>query len=261
MTTKYSYSRVGCYTNCPRSFKYRYIDHIKTIEEQNADNPLFLGTALHLGLETGNVESAIKDYKSHYFVLTDEIVNECIKLEYVIPKASALLPNGFCEEPIEDDDFIGYIDRLVPTYIDENGVKHFDLYDYKYCAEGSVPRYLASGQLSIYKWKFEQLNEDCIIDHLYFLIIPKVRIRQKKTETIHTFRARLREELENTNIRLEEVEYDPQKITEFLGEIDKIEVEEEFPKNITRLCDYCQYKEWCMSGDDSNILIDYENNI
>lgn len=259
MSTKYSYSRVGCYTNCPRSFKYRYIDGLRTIEDQNADNALFLGTALHLGLETGDVDGAIEDYKSHYFVITNEVINECIKLEYVIPKALELLPSGLCEEKLEDDYFIGYIDRLVPTYTDESGIKHFDLYDYKYCAEGSVARYLSSGQLSIYKWKFEKLNEGCVIDHLYFLIIPKVRIRQKKTETVQTFRIRLQEELEKTNIRLEEVEYNHDKIEAYFGEINRIETETEFPKNESRLCDWCQYKNWCLNGDDSDLLIDFEN--
>lgn len=257
MATKYSYSRVGCFTNCPRSFKYRYIDRLKTIDDQSADNALYLGTALHLGLETGDVGKAIEDYKSHYFVINNEIINECIKLEYVIPKALELLPSGMCEVQLDDDDFIGFIDRVVPTYCDENGVQHFDLYDYKYCAEGSVARYLESGQLSLYKWKFEKLYKKCVIDNLYFLIIPKVRIRQKKTETIQTFRLRLKEELEKTNIRLEKVDYNPNKVDDYFGEIDRIEAETEFPKNITRLCDFCQYKDWCMSGDDTDLLIDY----
>jgi hypothetical protein len=261
MSTKYSYSRVGCYTNCPRSFKYRYIDHLKTIEDQNADNALFLGTALHLGLETGDVNGAIEDYKSHFFVINNEIINECMKLEYVIPKALELLPSGLCEEKLDDDYFVGFIDRLVPTYTDKDGIKHFDLYDYKYCAESSVPRYLASGQLSLYKWKYEKLNEGHVIDHLYFLIIPKVKIRQKKTETVQTFRLRLLEELEKTNIRLEEVEYNPEKVDEYFTTISEIEQETEFPKNETRLCDWCQYKNWCMNGDDSDLLIDFENNI
>lgn len=259
MVTKYSYSRVGCYTNCPRSFKYRYLDHLKTIEDQCADNALFLGTALHLGLETGDVEKAIQDYKSHYYIINDEILNECIKLEYVIPKALELLPSGMCEVQLDDDTFVGFIDRLVPTYTDEDGIKHFDLYDYKYCAEGSVPRYLSSGQLSLYKWYFEKLNSGCVVDNLYFLIIPKIKIRQKKTETVQTFRTRLAEELEKTNIRLEKVEYNPEKINEYFGEINRIEAETEFPKNETRLCDWCVYKNWCMDEDDSDLLIDFEN--
>ena len=72
---RFSYSRVGCFAECPMKYKFRYIDKLKTIPEGNADNPLWLGLALHKGIETGSVEAALEEYKSHYNIITDENIN------------------------------------------------------------------------------------------------------------------------------------------------------------------------------------------
>ena len=56
---------------------------------------MILGTALHTGIEQG-VAQAVEFYQNSFPVLTDEHINEVIKLETMIPKAAALLPNAFC---------------------------------------------------------------------------------------------------------------------------------------------------------------------
>ena len=42
---------------------------------------------------------------------------------------------------------------------------------------------MESGQLHEYKYWFELTHPNCIIRNLYFLFVPKVKIRQKGTET------------------------------------------------------------------------------
>ena len=49
----YSYSRVSTYVNCPRQYKYRYIDKLKIYDDFEADNPLTIGTTIHLRNRTG----------------------------------------------------------------------------------------------------------------------------------------------------------------------------------------------------------------
>ena len=44
----YSYSKVTTYNNCPRQYKYRYVDKLKTYDDFEADNALIIGTAVHL---------------------------------------------------------------------------------------------------------------------------------------------------------------------------------------------------------------------
>ena len=121
-----SYSRVGCYGSCPYQYKLRYLDKLKTLPDQEPDNALYLGTAIHEAFETGNAEDAIKSYRSNYYMLTDAHINEEIKLEMLVPKVLALLPPAEWEVEISTDDFIGYIDRLVYLYTDDNGIAHYD---------------------------------------------------------------------------------------------------------------------------------------
>jgi len=44
----YSYSKVSTYNNCPRQYKYRYIDKLKVYDDFEADNALIVGTTVHL---------------------------------------------------------------------------------------------------------------------------------------------------------------------------------------------------------------------
>lgn len=254
---KFSYSRIECFASCPYKYKLRYIDKLKTLPDQKPDNALYLGTALHLGLETGSVDRAVEEYKSNYHIITDDNINEIIKLEFVIPKALELLPNGLCEVEIATDDFIGFIDRLCPTYVDENGVQHWDLYDYKYCT--NEERYKTSKQLHVYKYYYELTNPNNVIDHLYYLIIKKVGIRQKlkskPPETLNEFRDRLMEHLEATQLFLMEVEYEEQSITQFKECCQHLRTVTKFPKNCTKLCDWCEYKEYCESDGQIDYMI------
>ena len=101
-----SHSRIECFESCPYRYDLRYNKEVKTIPPDNADNALFLGTALHTGLEK-DVETAIREYYMNYPIITNEHINESIKLEYVISKAKATIPEGLHEVKIEDDDFVG----------------------------------------------------------------------------------------------------------------------------------------------------------
>lgn len=230
------------------------MEKLKTIPDQEADNPLYLGTAIHLAFETAKVQDAINNYKSNYYVITDLVENECIKLEYFIPKVLELLPQAECEVEISTPYFIGYIDRLVPLYTDDNGIKHYEIWDYKYCSEKSKEKYLVSPQLSLYKWYFEQTNPGTVVDHLRYVFIPKIGIKQKKTESLFEFRQRLQEYLEASEIKIVEVPYDDSSISRFEDCCKELDTITNFPKNETRLCGWCQYEPLCKRGEDWMIL-------
>ena len=86
-----------------------------------------MGTALHTGIEEG-VAQALEFYQNSFPVLTDEHINEMIKLEALIPKAAALLPpGGRFELPIGNADFIGFMDYLAPVFKDTFlGLNYYD---------------------------------------------------------------------------------------------------------------------------------------
>lgn len=250
---QFSYSRVECFAKCPKQYKYRYVDRLKTLPDQSPSNALYLGTAIHEAFETGNVEDAIASYRSNYYVLTDEHINEEIKLEYLIPRVLELLPPGECEIEVSTENFIGYIDRLVYLYTDENNIKHYSIMDYKY--SNAVDRYLESKQLHIYKAMFERTHLDSVVDSLYYVFVPKVAIRQKKTETLQEFRNRLQATLEETEIKIVEVDYCEESITQFESCCQALLTVNEFPKNETKLCDWCSYKAYCQSDGEVDWMI------
>lgn len=249
-----SHSRIEQFENCKFKYKLRYLEKLKTIPNDDPQNVLFLGTALHTGLEKG-IDEAIKQYYMSYPVITDAHVNEAIKLEAVIPKAAELIPKGEYEVKLENDDFIGFIDLLAPATIFERGVElhnQYDLYDFKY--SNNVSHYKESRQLHEYKYFFELLNPGKKIRNMYFLFVPKVNIKQKKTEDLGQFRKRLQEELNKVEPKLVQIEFDYTKVIEFMFGIKGVLEEQEFPKETGCLCNYCEYQDYCQKGNDFMLL-------
>ncbi len=250
-----SHSRIEAFGNCPFKYKLNYLDKLTTLPNDDPTNALYLGTAVHTGLEKG-VNAAIQEYYSKYPVIDDRHINEAMKLEVVIPKAAKLIPpGGEFEVKISDDDFIGFIDLLVPSTLFKREVElpnQFDLYDFKY--SNNVSHYKASKQLHLYKYFFEKLNPGKFIKNMYFLFVPKVNIKQKKTEDLGQFRKRIQEELEKAEPTVLPIEYDPNQVIEYLLDTKKVLEANEFPQEQGWLCNYCDFKDYCQKGIDFMLL-------
>lgn len=232
----------------------RYLDELTTLPTDNADNALYLGTALHTGLEKG-IDAAIKQYYANYTVITDEVINEAIKLEEMIKKAKKICPDGQHEVLIEDDDFKGFIDLLVPVrgFRDAEVPNVYDIYDFKY--SNNVENYLKSDQLHLYKYYFEKLNPDKKIRNLYFLFVPKVKVRKKReNESLMMYRKEINEALREAEPFIREVEYDHEKVIEFLIDTKHTVEATEFTKNYSWLCNWCEFKDYCKEGKDYMLL-------
>ena len=231
----------------------RYVERIGTIPNTDPDNALILGTALHTGIEKG-VAQGLEFYQNSFPVLTDEHINEMIKLEALIPKAAALLPpGGRFEVPIGDADFIGFIDYLAPVCrINSTDTEYFDLFDFKY--SNNSKSYMESGQLHEYKYWFELTHPGCRIRNLYFLFVPKVKIRQKGTETLIQFRDRLTEALADATPWVEPVQFDPFKVVDFLTDAKHLLEAACYPKKPNHFCGWCEYEEFCMKGWEYMLL-------
>lgn len=258
-----SYSRISTHEKCPYQFKLRYLDGLQTLPTDDPQSALVLGHALHTGIEK-DVTAAIEEYYGAYPIIDDRHVTEAMKLEYLIPKVKVVLPEGEHEVKIETDDFIGYIDLLAPVdgtiHYDEVGnidgfeTDVYDIYDFKY--SNNVSSYMESAQLHLYKYFFELTNPGKRIRNLYFVFVPKCQLRQKtkSNETLYEFRKRCMEDLESKEIRIEQVDYQPNKVIEYLIATKHCIEDSEFSKNPTRLCDWCDYKAFCQEGIDFMIL-------
>ena len=243
---QYSYSRADCFNKCPYQYKLRYVDRLVTIDEYDPRSPLILGTAVHTGIET-DVDSAIQFYYSQYPVITDTHIEEAIKLTNLIPKVKNILPaNGKFEVEILTPNFKGYIDYLYPL---DDGT--YGIIDFKY--SNNVDNYLKSNQLHIYKY-FAENTLHIKVSKIQFLFIPKIQIRQKKTESQIQFRKRLSEVLSESNPNLVPLAYDESKVDKFLNDVQTIQNTTVFTKNVTKLCDWCEFKNLCLKEDDIDML-------
>lgn len=276
-----SHSRIETFKKCPYQYKLKYIDNLDTLPTDDPTSPLILGHALHTGIEK-DVKEAVNEYYNAYPVITDKHVDEALKLEYWIPKVKDMLPaNGLHEVNIFDSDYIGFIDYLAPVekqlkynYKDNyetgyeweldindamDNTEYYDLYDFKY--SNNVRNYVDSEQLHLYKYYFEKLNPTKRIRNMYFMFIPKTQIRIKyknktnpKDETIQEFRKRIFEDMETKQIELLKIDYDPNKVIEFLTNTKHAIEANEFPKQESRLCDWCNFKEFCQDGIDYDLV-------
>ena len=235
---------------------------------------MIVGQAVHTGIEK-SLADAVNEYYLSYPIITDEHINEVMKMETVIPLARAAIPQGGqFEVEISDEDFRGFIDYLVPVSLnlDEKDVicsrcgekdclyensgtckkgKYgglYDIYDFKY--SNNVSGYKESAQLHLYKYFFERDNPEKKIRNLYFVFVPKVSIRQKKTETLQNFRGRLKEELSKVEVKVVQIGFSMDKVVGFLFEIKAVNEETEFPQEKSYLCKYCEYQEFCEKGWD-----------
>ena len=240
----FGYSAVSTFEQCPYRYKLRYIEQLETLPSDDPANALIIGTALHKAIET-DIDTAVQEYFDSYHVIDDLHINEEIKLRYLIPKVKEILPKGIHEVQVVDTNFIGTLDMLVPVG-DE-----YDLYDFKY--SNNWLRYMDSRQLHLYKYYFEKTGKK--IRNMYFVFVLKVQIRQKKTETLFDFRKRLLKELDKVEPKIEQVQYDPQKVIDHLELTQVISQMTEHSKNPTKLCDWCEYKNYCQKQEEYDMAL------
>ena len=246
-----SFSRVSTYTQCPYKFKLLYKDGLETVFDCDPQNALVLGTAMHECIEYG-VDEAIERYISKYPVITNAIVDETIKLKALGPKlVDAVYDFG---DPMFEVEcfykgFLGYLDAVVPG----PELHEWILFDFKY--SNNVDKYANSPQITIYKWLFEKTHPGEQIIAAAYVCVPKTQIRQKKTEDQYQFRQRLISTLTDMEPKLVWVDCDdtagPFEI--YADAVEMLQAEE-FPKKPSKLCDWCNYQEFCEKGNDMLVL-------
>lgn len=233
-----SYSRINTFKQCPYLYKLRYVNKLQVLPADNADNALYLGSAMHICLQE-SIEKGVESYYSNYNIIDDNVISEAIKLELLAKKAQGLVPhNGRAEVEINTPDFKGFIDWLTPEG---------DIYDFKYCSNGE--RYKESAQLHLYKY-FYSGN----VRNMYFVIIPKVNTKLRKGETLEDFRQRIKKACDAVEPYLIKVDYDPNKVIEFLTDTKHCVECEDFNKSVTSLCHWCEFEKYCKTGDLTMIL-------
>ena len=242
---------MSTYRQCPARFKYRYIDNLQTVHAPEPDDALIVGSALHRGIEHGE-RSMIEWYYTQFTIIGNDHINEAIKLRTMLSKVLDFLntlDGEFIHEyEINCPEFKGYVDLIV-----RNPDGTVDVYDFKY--SNNVDKYLQSAQPHLYKFYLErEPKQKFKVRRIGFVFVPKTSIRQKKTEELHQFRRRLKETLAGMEVEVKYVDYDFGKVKQFWESCRGIEQATEFPKNKTRLCNWCEFQNYCQEGEDWMLL-------
>lgn len=238
-----SYSRVETYKQCPKKYWYRYIEQAGEERDLTYNDPLILGLALHKGMELKSPMAAVEAYINSFPICYTEHEGEMIKLYELVKLALNKVPkDGLPEVEIDIEEYKGFIDFL--SYNKKNDT--WTIYDYKYANHKNFDRYKDSSQLHVYKHYLEHVKFP--IDTLKYVLIPKVSTRLKKDETDTQYYERIRELLKPINITIETIKSDTSKFDEWASARDEMLTAQEFPKNKTRLCDWCEFKYTCIEG-------------
>lgn len=233
------YSAINCYKNCPRQYRFQYVDKVEVDIKLRANDARIVGTAVHLMFEEDDIQEAIEYYKSNYGRLFSSHYSEISKFNQLYPKIESFkkkLVDPEHEIKWRLDDWEGTIDLID---VDK-------MYDFKY--SNNIDNYLDSAQLHIYTYFIRKLGFE--INNMYYVFVPKTFIRQKKNETPADFKERLKGELKDKQLEIREIKYNEDKVNECFEIKKKIETTEGYPKNITKLCDWCDYKELCRTEED-----------
>jgi CRISPR/Cas system-associated exonuclease Cas4 (RecB family) len=235
----YSWSRISTYKQCPRKFKYQYIDKIPV--EQKCQKALVKGKFIHALLEhNGDINELKKS--SDYKEIQESINSNCVTKQEI--KEFYKIYKSFTETELykklnnnktlftelfialdEDLRIVQYDNSLFRGYIDKVYVN--PVTNKVYCVDwktGQINRKQTYGQLLFYSiGLFDKLPENIESIELVYVYVEHNKI-QKKT------------------VYKKDVEKYKKAL---LNTINKIEEDEVFQKNETPLCDYCDYQNIC----------------
>lgn len=240
----YSYSRVECHKFCPYQYALKYLIHAEADRDLVAADPLLIGQAMHKALET-DIDTAIAEYLNNYFIATDEVQEEIIKLEFLAKRAASLIDeDGFHEVKLETKEFLGFVDYI--SWTDHNTWR---IWDFKYASPKYFDKYRTSAQMHVYAHYLKEIY-DLEITELRYLLIPKVSIKRKAGESTALFRRRVEQELKEAHPRIVDFEYDETYVKAFFEDVKRMKDDREFKKNKTSSCRFlCDFYKHCWEGD------------
>lgn len=248
--TTYSHSKLETFEQCRLKFKYRYID--KITPEIPMSIEAHLGKRVHEALEwlyikimekkIPSITEMIDFYSERWiedFSPNMLIVRKEMKAEDYFNRGVEFLVNYYLKhQPFRDNTIateqkiemnldnkgeiklIGYIDRLVHN-IEKNEI---EIHDYKTSAS------------ILSKDKIENSRQLA----LYSLAVKEIFGKEKNVSMVWHFLAHdMKVSLSRTNEQLEQLR---RNVLELIKDIEQTKA---FPPSISRLCDWCEYRNIC----------------
>lgn len=217
---RYSYSKLSVYEQCPFRYKLEYIDKIP---QPDCDRTaLIKGSKIHSILE--KIEDFVYSPKGEYHDIVKNFMNSELGKD-ILSKPSIreheikLDENFLANDSLKRDEtrFVGYIDRI---NLSKGSDAEVELIDYK-TGKYKDPIYQDYAQLIYYGiYIFDKYKD-----------IEKLKLRFVYVE--HSLENTLMLERKTINIHLNKLK----------SKIQKIETDSVFKKCVTKLCDWCPYKD------------------
>lgn len=242
----YSHSRLSCFEDCPLKYKLKYIDRIEKAEESVES---FLGKRVHDVLEKlyGDLKfqkiHSLKTLLAYYNSLWKKNWNPnivIVKKEYAeedYRKTGEICIINYYNtyQPFDQDNTLA-TEKLIMIDLDEN-----------YRLRGYIDRLSTKdGSYEIHDYKTSSnlpFQEYIDTDRQLALYSIAVKKGFKDAEKIKLIWHYLTFNKEIISIRTDKQLEDLKKETVKL--IKKIEATKEFNPNVTKLCDYCEFRDIC----------------
>ena len=247
---RYSHSKLSCFEQCPFKFKLKYIDKIPPEIEKSIE--AHLGTAVHDTLEwvyiqakenrALTIEETLVRYTEAWqkdFSERIEIVKEGTTAEDYFNKGVQFLLSYHKQHfPFQDGTL--ELEKHVTMNLGENG---------EHKIQGFIDRLVFNPNTTAYEihdYKTasflptqEKMDQDRQLA-LYSIAIKELYGLDKEVTLVWHYLAHdTKIESKRTDEQLEQLKQ------EIIDLIKKIETTTEFPKNISILCDWCEYKNIC----------------
>lgn len=245
----YSHSRLATYENCPHQYKLRYIDKVRLEGGEEEGIEAFLGTRVHETLEKLHKELIIskmnslqdilgfyketwnKNWHKHVVIVRKEFTRDHYKQagtaaiqnyyrrHHPFNQSTTLATESLVTFKLDNYSFRGYIDRV--SY---SGKGQYEIHDYKTSA--TLPpdeKFDSDRQLALYqigiRQKFRDARDIKLVWH--YLLFDR----------------------EITSTRTEKQLTDLKK--QVVSLIKTVEKETKFAPNESKLCDWCEYPDYC----------------
>ena len=235
----YSFSKVSVHKQCPRKFRYKYLDKIKI--KHTPQLHLERGLLLHLFMEHGIDYDKYKDDWQYQKckLLTTEVKGECEdiynnfissetgkwhkSLKTLFNELPIALDNKLQPAEFDHDYGRGEKDNLFQGFIDNVSVlEEKDLCVITDWKSGKISEKIKWDQLLYYAiYMFSVIPQDNILLVLSYLEHKEKRFQLLKREDLNKYKKAL------------------------INEIKNVENDNDFNKNVTGLCKYCDYEDIC----------------
>lgn len=247
----YSHSRISTFEKCPYQYKLKYIDKIKP----ELDNTIeaFMGGIVHRMLEklhrearVGNLISKGQLFQEYNKIWEEEFSDKILKVRENLSfeeyrKMGMRFIRDYYDEfyPFDRLEVIG-LETEDKMRLEDGSEWHVRID--KLCCDNKGNYYVCDYKTNSRMKEQEEADKDCQL--AMYSIWVKNKFKDAKSVKLVWHMLAFNEQVisERTDQELEKLQED---VINRIKEIERAELENNFPAKVSRLCDWCLYRDIC----------------